>query len=110
MVSVDGLYKTGSAHGPQMTEAKMGRLNAGSQPEDVLLWCIEHDARIDQMWRQQHDWNERREVFEVNVKAAIDDLKEQIGKLQIRVAVMSGIAALVGASITPIITTLLGKP
>ena len=66
--------------------------------EDVIVWVIDHDSRIDVWWEQQHVWNARMEQ-------KMDRISLRLTALEKRVMWLSGAAAAIGA----LIGNLLGR-
>ncbi len=58
--------------------------------EDVKIWIADHDGRIDQLWSDQHRWNEKAEH-------KIGQLDNRVNSLERRVMWFSGAAAAIGA-------------
>ena len=58
--------------------------------EEWKQWAAEHDGRINAWWEAQHDWNAK-------VEARITVLEKRVTAIEIRIAMIAGVAAILGS-------------
>ncbi len=58
--------------------------------DDIRLWILEHDTRIDAFWKAQHDLNNKRDLYEQRIL-------QRLGALEKKVIWMAGAAAGAGS-------------
>jgi len=65
-------------------------------------YIIEHEARINEKWKNQELWNTATDYKLADLREHIDGkfglVFLKLGKLEVRVATFAGLAALLGAS------------
>ena len=73
-----------------------------STVEDMKLWAVEQNGH----WKAQWRWNESREEHEDEMREELQALTARFAKFETRLGIMSGIGALLGASVWPVISLL----
>lgn len=57
------------------------QLTHDSELGEVVLWAIEHDGIIEERWKQQYEFNERRIAAEAELKVRLDSIEAKMTKL-----------------------------
>jgi hypothetical protein len=79
--------------------------------EELILWSVEHDTRVDIWWDQQHTWNQRLDTEFANFKEysyrKFREMQHELDLVKRRLVWWAGAAAGIAATIS-VLGTLLG--